>query len=223
MHPTTSGMEEQNSTSTTWQPDGLVSFPESGTEPGPCRAQPLCPDVIHHHRKMILYLKRWGKRLASPHKVSSNRPFCAWEPHPLLTRMRTSLCSNYGKVCTFTKKFCKRKMGQSGSSSAAVSEVPTPRKDSLASSHGEGSNSFACRHMCQGNDKPTIPYTLTKVGGWNSNTTLPLWKFSFNCRYHHIAGNFFRNPSKGSRVWTVLHFCRHVNKRNDKPSPILWL
>ena len=74
--------------------------------------------------EQILYLKQSGKLLVSPHRVSSNPPFC--EPRPLTSTHARERTFQLDENCK-TQKFCNGKMGQSGSSSAVVSELPTPR------------------------------------------------------------------------------------------------
>ena len=39
----------------------------------------------------------------------------------------------------------------------------------------KANNCIFCRHVVKRNYKPTIPNTLTIVGGWNSNIISPLW------------------------------------------------
>ena len=68
-----------------------------------------------------------------------------------------------------------------------------------------------CRDVSKQNRKPTIPNTLTIVGGWNSNT-ISLYLYTYVSRlflhYHPSRQEFER----------FCIFCRDVGEQNGKPT-----
>ena len=70
---------------------------------------------------------------------------------------------------------------------------------------------ICCTHVSKRNDKPTIPSTLTIVGGWNSNTISLYLRTYFSCNFLHYHP--FR---QGFELFCIC--CMHVSKRNDKPT-----
>ncbi|CAI7995424.1 hypothetical protein GBAR_LOCUS1687, partial [Geodia barretti] len=66
-------------------------------------------------------------------------------------------------------------------------------------------------HMSKRNDKPTMPNTLTIVGGWNSDTISLYLNTCFTCNillYHPFQ--------QGFEQFCIC--CTHMSKRNDKPT-----
>ena len=72
-----------------------------------------------------------------------------------------------------------------------------------------------CRRVSKCNDKPTVPNTLTIVGGWNSKR---LYLASMEIyKYPLIAGNLLHYPLKREALGFCI-FCRLASRRNDKPT-----
>ena len=68
---------------------------------------------------------------------------------------------------------------------------------------------ICCTHMSKRNDKPTMPNSLTIVGGWNSDT-IQLYLntyFCFNFLLYHPL-------QQGFEQFRIC--CTHMSKRNDK-------
>ena len=72
-------------------------------------------------------------------------------------------------------------------------------------------NCIFCTHMSKRNDKPTMPNTLTIVGGWNSDTISLYLNTYFSCLFLHYHP--FR---QGFERFCIC--CIHARKRNDKPT-----
>ena len=65
--------------------------------------------------------------------------------------------------------------------------------------------------LSKGNDKPTVPNTLTIVGCWNSETISLFLKTYLSCLFLHC--HLFRQGFE-----LVCICCSHVRERNDKPT-----
>ena len=70
---------------------------------------------------------------------------------------------------------------------------------------------ICCTHVSKRNDKPTMPNTLTIVGGWNSDTISLYLNTYFSCLFLH-----YHPLRQGFEPFCIC--CTHVSKQNDKPT-----